>query len=136
MTMPVPAQPRLSLRKSESLRSRKILAEVAKKGRRISVSPFTLAWIRLPGIVPFVAAFTVPRKLVRKAVVRNRIKRRMREAYRKNKIMLQSLKSVEGIQTALLFIFTGREDAGHTDTESKILKILNRLAETIQSSRS
>jgi len=121
-----------TFRKSERLRSRKLIQEVAQKGRRISNKPLTVSWLKAEGTTPFIAAFAVPKKSFRLATDRNKIKRRMKEAYRKNKNLLHSLKISPGKQFAMLFIFTGNTALSYAETELKIRNIIEQLAETIQ----
>ena len=125
---------RLTFRKNERLCSRKIIQDLALKGKNIHLNPIRLLWI--PSIlnvnIPAQAAFTVPKRNFKKAVDRNRIKRCMREAYRKNKSSLYSLVSNNKNQFALLFVFTGKESITYSEIEEKIKIILQRFAEDIQ----
>ena len=125
---------RQTFRKNERLCSRKIIQDLALKGKNIHINPIRLLWI--PSIlnvsIPAQAAFTVPKRNFKDAVDRNRIKRRMREAYRKNKSSLYSLISNNKNQYALLFVFTGKESITYFETEEKIKLILHRFAEDIQ----
>ena len=129
---------RQTFRKNERLCSRKIIQDLALKGKNIHINPIRLLWI--PSIlnvsIPAQAAFTVPKRNFKDAVDRNRIKRRMREAYRKNKSSLYSLISNNKNQYALLFIFTGKESITYFETEEKIKLILHRFAEDIQKNNS
>lgn len=71
-------------------------------------------------------AFSVPKKSFKKAVERNRIKRQMREAYRKNKWLLQPYHERHDTTLALLFIFTGNELPKYEEAEAKIILSLKR----------
>ena len=130
--LPAPVDHAFTFRKSERLRSRKLIQDVAKKGRRFSNKPLTVSWLQTEGATPFVAAFAVPKKSFKLATDRNKIKRRMKEAYRKNKNLLLSLKTGQGKQFAMLFIFTGDVALTYAETETKIRKLIEQLAETIQ----
>ena len=125
---------RQTFRKNERLCSRKIIQDLALKGKNIHINPIRLLWIPslLNVSIPAQAAFTVPKRNFKDAVDRNRIKRRMREAYRKNKSSLYSLISNNKNQYALLFVFTGKEPITYFETEEKIKIILHRFAEDIQ----
>src|SRR4051812_34653774 len=128
--------PRQTFRKSERLCSRKILETLAAKGRNISVAPFRLIWIRaaLTQNVPAQIAFAVPKRNIKSAVGRNRIKRLMRESYRKNKSTLYSLISDSDTTVALLLIFTGKEIVSHSETEIKTKTIFTQLVDDIKKS--
>lgn len=125
---------RLTFRKNEKLCSRKIIQELALNGKNIHAHPLRLLWIpsQFNSGITVQAAFSVPKKNFKSAVERNGIKRRMREAYRKNKSTLYSLISKNNIQYALLFVFIGKEIVSYSETEEKIKIILNRFAEKIQ----
>jgi len=126
--------PRQTFRKSERLCSRKILETLASKGRNIYNNPFRLIWLisPLPQEVPAQIAFAVPKRNLKKAVDRNRMKRLMRESYRKNKSDFYAFIADQGISVALLFVYTGKEVTGHTETESKTKSILTQLAQDIK----
>lgn len=125
---------RQTFRKTERLCSRKIIESLANRGKKINLYPLRLLWIQstLTTNVPAQVAFTVPKKNFKKAVDRNRLKRRMRESYRKNKSCLSSLINNDDLQYALLFVFTGKEDVSYDEVEEKTKVILSRFIEDTQ----
>ena len=64
---------------------------------------------------------SVPKKLVKTAVMRNRIKRLMREVYRKNKYLVTNHLSNS---YAFMFIHISREEPDYERLEKSMIKIL------------
>ena len=76
--------------KSERLCSKKVIEALFKNGKSFYCSPFLIVWAYGTSDMPYPAqvAFSVPKRGFKLAVARNLIKRRTREAYRKNKAIL------------------------------------------------
>ncbi|HRH65238.1 MAG TPA: ribonuclease P protein component [Bacteroidia bacterium] len=125
---------RQTFRKPERLVSRKIIEQLVEKGRSIQVSPFRMVWLMhgLQVANPVQVAFTVPKRNFRSAVDRNRIKRLMRECYRKNKSVIYSFVQEQQIQVAFLIIYTGKAVPKHEEVETKITLTLQRFVEDFQ----
>lgn len=66
---------------------------------------------------------SVPKKMFRRAVKRNLMKRRIREAYRHQKSLL------EGTAKDILFIYSSREPLPYGEVFTQIGNILRRIAE-------
>ncbi|MCC7302639.1 MAG: ribonuclease P protein component [Bacteroidia bacterium] len=92
--------------KKERLYSRKLLESLVQNGNILNQYPLHIKWMEadLKEKVKARVAFAVPKRSFKKAVDRNRLKRRMREAWRRNK---QGL-SLSGI--ALLLVYTARKE--------------------------
>ena len=86
-----------------------------------------MVWIEIPAEdVMAKVAFAVSKKNFKKAVDRNRIKRLMRESYRKNKYLLQEYCGEKEKTLAILFIYTGKELPDYVGVEAKIILSLKR----------
>ena len=119
--------------KAERLSSRKIITALFERGRIIVLPPFRLSWMQaeLPSTFPVQVAFSVPVKNFRQAVDRNRIKRQMKEVYRKNKSSVYALLGSRK-QCAMMIVFIGKVKPSFEEIESKLKLILNRFEEDLK----
>ncbi len=119
-----------SFGKAERLNSKKLMDELFNKGSSFVLYPFRIYWMKHEQIVPskIQVLISVPKKNFPLAVDRNRIKRLMREAYRKNK--LQHINSMIGIDKniSIAFLFTDRKVPEYKLVEEKMISVLNQLA--------
>lgn len=120
------------LRPNERLRLHNRIDSIFMQGKPYTVNPVKMLYTIESGAKPGAAILvTVPRRKFKKAVVRNRIKRLMRESYRLNKNILADLTSTYTINLA--FIYTGSLAAvNYAEIEACIVKALNYLAGSVQ----
>jgi len=93
--------------KSERLCSKKSIAELFENGNSFFCFPFQIVWIESPSEItsPAQVAFSVSKKSFKLAVKRNLIKRRIKEAYRKNKHSLYEFLNSGNIKIIFMIIF-------------------------------
>jgi ribonuclease P protein component len=117
----------LSFRKDERLCSKKIIDKLFVQGKSVFVFPVKMVYLetKLPSGYPVQAGFTVPKKSFKRAVQRNLIKRRMREAYRLNKSKFYD--EIGEKQVAVFFIFTGKTISEYTQIETAIKKGMKKV---------
>lgn len=122
---------RNTFRKHEHLCGKVRIREVALSGAAVFVPPFKLMGktMELPTHAPAQIAFAVPRRNLKRAVDRNRIKRLMREAYRLNKNELYAKLEGRNEQIAWLVVYQGRAAMDLQSTEDKITRALHRWLE-------
>jgi ribonuclease P protein component len=102
--------PDFSFNKGERLTGYKSISALFQSGRGLNVPPFRFIYLPASGEpVPVRTAITVPKRLFRKAVERNLLKRRIREAYRQQKSAIYKQLSQKEIAIHLVIQYQHRE---------------------------
>jgi len=129
--IPEKLKDRFTFKKKERLCSKKLFDQLFSNGNSFLVYPFKVLFVatELPGDYPVQAAFTASKKIFRKAVVRNLLKRRMREAYRLNKHILYN--STGDRKLVIIFIYIGKEIIGFHQIEKALIRALNKVSDNI-----
>ena len=117
-----------TFKKEERLFSKKVIDKLFADGKSIFVFPLKIVYLEtsLSSGSKVQAAFTVPKRNFKKAVQRNLIRRRIREAYRLNKTTFY--RELGEKQVALFFIYTGKTTADYLVIDTAIKKGLRKLA--------
>ena len=103
------------------------------KGKSMSAFPVKLLYdFSEDETKPLKAGVTVSSRNFKKAVDRNRVKRLLREAYRLQKIPLQTQVLEDGKSLALFFIYIGKELPVYKELHEKIGVLLERLTNDLQ----
>lgn len=114
----------------ERLKSRKVIQRLFKEGESFGQYPLRLVWLRLENSMsqaPVQFAVSVPKKRFRHAVLRNKIKRQIREAYRLQKHRLyENLRQKGKEQVAFMVIYTGQESLPYSEIEKAMQLMLGR----------
>ncbi|MBB4080102.1 ribonuclease P protein component [Lewinella aquimaris] len=121
---------------AERLKSRKEIGRLFAAGAG-TASSYPLRVVFRPverrrGDPSYKVTFVVPKRRFKRAVDRNLLKRRMREAYRLNKHLLAGPQvpresGKEQSQLAVLFMYTGKEELPYATIERKMVKLLRQL---------
>jgi ribonuclease P protein component len=118
--------------KNERLCSKPLIDQLIQKGNSFNGFPFKIIWMELQeSSAPVKIVISVPKRNFKRAVDRNRIKRLIREAYRKNKHTL--IERVGDKKIALLLVFTSKTFMDYGVIEEKIKNVMNRLSNEIVS---
>ena len=128
---------RHTFKKAERLKSRKQIGSLFSGGYSYAVYPLRLVWLPLDeehGKAPVQFALTVAKKRIRKASHRNRVRRRMREAWRLNKHLLYEKLTDQSSTFAFMVIFTGKEEeATFANLERAMQTIIQRFPKKLRS---
>jgi len=110
-------------RKEERLNKEKIIQELFTKGSSFYLYPFKVFFMLQPddGIQGHQLLITVSKKLFRRAVDRNMIKRRIREGYRLNKSVLVIPKPL-----VIAYIYSVKEILPSAQLHERLVKTFKR----------
>jgi ribonuclease P protein component len=122
---------RSTLGKEEKLKHRKLIEILFKEGKRINTNGIQLVYLKIQhqGEFPIKVGFSVPKRIMKLAVDRNRLKRRMREVFRKNKHLFYDNLSEQYI---FMFIYTAKDELKYLEIEELILKLQLKFIKKIQ----
>lgn len=122
--------------KKEKLKSKKSIDQLFTQGKAVTVFPLRLVYLKTEGNQSLKTGVSVSKRLYKKAVDRNRIKRLLREAYRLNKPQYFN-KSTTAYTFMILYIGKEKPSFELLDTKMKQLfeKFLKHTTENETSSK-
>lgn len=125
-----------TFKKEERLCSKKIIDKLFSEGKSFLAFPFKVVFLQVPlkSTYPVQVGFSVGKRNFKRAVKRNLIKRKMREAYRLHKSELYQLTGEK--QLAVFFIFIGKTIPDYSEVEMGIKKGIKKLGKEITSDKS
>jgi len=125
-----------SLSKSERIKSRIVVEALFSKGDSLFVHPLKLVYTPLASQGEhtndsILFGVTVPKRIHKTAVARNRLKRLVREAYRtqKSKYLSKLITSNQGY--ALMFIYVHKQASSQNDINKAMERLLKKLEKTL-----
>lgn len=123
-----------TLRKKDRLKSRKSINALFEEGKTIKAFPLVLKYRVLEGnSYGLKAAFVVPKRQIRLAVTRNKVKRRIKEAYRTLNAELKTVLHQNQSAIDLIIIYRSSEVVDFKALQEKIIVILQRLTKELNS---
>ena len=123
-----------TFKKTEKLCSKKAIEALFERGNSFYLFPFQVVWLESPLEIPVPSqvAFSVSKKSFKRAVRRNLIKRRIREAYRKNKYKLYEF--LESVEKKIIFIIIYKGDfiPDYQSVEDSVRLIIEKLISEVK----
>src|SRR5690554_5985524 len=123
-----------TFKKAERLSGKTVISNLFKNGKSVKAFPFVLLYqpVEFEKAVPARLTISIPKRKVKSAVKRNRIRRMVRETYRVQKHLLYDVLNSQHQQFALLIIFVGTEAGLDSNlVQEKISRILTRLSKEV-----
>ncbi len=123
---------KFTLGKEERLKSRKLVGELYEQGKSIKVYPLRMVYIQTnhTSNYPAQVGVSVPKRNFKRAVDRNRIKRLLRESYRKEKYTVYSNAKQPYV---FMISYLAKEEWKYEDIAQKMKKLLTRFIVEIHS---
>ncbi|MGQ0828915.1 MAG: ribonuclease P protein component [Bacteroidota bacterium] len=119
--------------KAERLYSKVLIDKLIENGNSFQSFPFKIIWLEVQeNLAPAQIVISVPKRSFKRSVDRNKLKRRTREAYRKNKMALYD--HLNNKRIILMFIYIAKTILDYKEIEEKVVLGLEQLNKKINKS--
>ena len=117
---------RETFRKDERLKKKNLISELFASGRSATVFPIKMIYLEYDHLSPFKiqAGVSVSKRNFKNAVERNRIKRLIREAYRKNKSLIYN--DADTKKHIIMFIYQAKEEISFELMDRKMNQLIRK----------
>lgn len=127
----------LKFSKKEHLKSEKRIGQLFRSGSSVMAYPLRAIWLSDGGrkttseIVlekKVQVAFSVPKRVFKTAVDRNRLKRQIREAWRLNKQFFKEKLPPDSPPISMMLIYVAKEKLPFSEIENGVRKLIRKFA--------
>lgn len=129
------AAERFTLSKEERICSKKLINELfTGNGRSMTVFPLRVVFMKRTIVddQPRAAMLvSVPKRYFKHAVDRNRVKRQVREAFRRNKSIITQNLTDDHEAVAMAFVWLTNEKFPSSEVENRMVRLLTRISESL-----
>ncbi len=121
--------------RNERLKSLILIGRLFRGGSSYVAYPLRVVWLPLDdqtrevvslGEARAQLAISVPKRVFKTAVVRNLLKRRIREAYRLNKDAFYEKLTAADQHVALMLVYIGKEELSYKEIEQGVKKMIRK----------
>ncbi|HEY6161317.1 MAG TPA: ribonuclease P protein component [Bacteroidia bacterium] len=117
--------------KEERLKSSKQIEELVKNGRSLTAGPLRMVWMESEQPRKMLVTVAVSKRNFKRAVDRNKLKRRMREAWRNGKQVLELPLGSSGKKIRVMFFHVSKQLSDYASIESGMNIALKKLASSL-----
>lgn len=129
------AAERFTLSKEERICSKKLINELfTGNGRSMTAFPLRVVFMKriIVDDQPRAAMLvSVPKRYFKHAVDRNRVKRQVREAFRRNKSIITQNLTDDHEAVAMAFVWLTNEKYPSSEVENRMVRLLTRISECL-----
>lgn len=129
------AAERFTLSKEERICSKKLINELfTGNGRSMTAFPLRVVFMKRTIVddQPHAAMLvSVPKRYFKHAVDRNRVKRQVREAFRRNKSIITQNLTDDHEAVAMAFVWLTNEKFPSSEVENRMVRLLTRISECL-----
>lgn len=129
------AAERFTLSKEERICSKKLINELfTGNGRSMTAFPLRVVFMKrtIDDDQPRAAMLvSVPKRYFKHAVDRNRVKRQVREAFRRNKSIITQNLTDDHESVAMAFVWLTNEKYPSSEVENRMVRLLTRISECL-----
>ncbi|OFX58597.1 MAG: ribonuclease P protein component [Bacteroidetes bacterium GWB2_41_8] len=118
-----------TLHKEERLCSQKLIEDLFTSGESFLSYPLKVVFLKTeqPQPYPVLAAFTVSKRNFKRAVKRNLLKRRIREAYRLHKPEFYTEITAKELHLAIMFVYIGKDITEYAQIEKSMISAFKKV---------
>jgi ribonuclease P protein component len=120
--------------KNERLCGEIRIKQLFEAGSTFKVYPLKVVYKRIDNVqeTPVKILVSVPKKRIKKAVHRNKVKRQIRESYRLNKWLLHQKCIDKNVQLDLAFIYLSGSKHSYLEIEDKVKLSLEKIVQALE----
>ena len=119
-----------TLCKEERLHGKLVISNIFENGKSFFQSPYKVFWIKILDTTLYPSRFgiSVPKRLFKRAIKRNLLKRRSREAFRMNKYIVNDAVN-DCSQVHLMLVYVSDKLLPWSELNEAMKKILKRIVQ-------